>query len=171
MWWIGILILIIILGSFAYASLRAIGWVPIWSKDVKNVIKLADIKEGEKFCDLGCGEGKVVVAAGRAGAKATGYEISILFYIIAKIRSWFSRGKVKIRFKDFWLIDLSDMDIVFFFLIPKIYPKMKTKLQKELKPGARVIAYVWPFDDWEPEQVIKRDKAPAIYLYKIKATD
>jgi SAM-dependent methyltransferase len=140
----------------------------MWSKDVDNVMELADLRPGEKFCDLGCGEGKVVVAAANQGAKAVGYEISILLYVIAKIRSWFSKGKVEIKFRDFWLVDLSDMDVVFFFLIPRIFPKMKEKLERELKPGSRVITYVWPMKGWKEERIIKRAKGPAIYLYNIK---
>jgi SAM-dependent methyltransferase len=161
-------LLIVILFSFAYAFFRSIGWVPMWSKDVDNVMELADLRPGEKFCDLGCGEGKVVVAAANQGAKAVGYEISILLYVIAKIRSWFSKGKVEIKFRDFWLVDLSDMDVVFFFLIPRIFPKMKEKLERELKPGSRVITYVWPMKGWKEERIIKRAKGPAIYLYNIK---
>ena len=163
-----ILILIFIfLLTFAYAFIRAIGWVPMWHKDIESVMKLADIKPGEKFCDLGCGDGKVVLAAAKKQAKAVGYEISLLLYFIAKVRSWFSKGQVEIKFRDFWLVNLRDMDIVFFFLIPRIFPKMKAKLEKELKPGSRVITYVWPMDGWTAVQVIKREKGPAIYLYKI----
>jgi len=163
-----LVVLIIILFSFAYAFFRAIGWIPMWSKDVATVIKLADLKPGDKFCDLGCGEGKVVVAAAKNGAQAVGYELSLLLYIIAKIRSWFSRGKVQIKFRDFWLVDLSEMDAVFFFLIPRIFPKMKEKLERELKPGARVVIYVWPMKGWQPEKVVKRENGPAIYLYRMK---
>lgn len=165
MWLFWIIISLIILGSFAYTTFRSIGWVPMWSKDVKSVMDLAGIKSGDKFCDLGCGDGKVILAAGQAGAKAVGYEISLLFYLIAKFRSWISRYDVTVKFRDFWLVNLSDADVVFFFLIPHIYPKMKNKLEKELKSGAKIIAYVWPFEGWQPVKKIKRDKGPSIYLY------
>jgi len=163
-----LLFLVITLISFAYAFFRSIGWIPMWSKDIANVMKLADIKPGENFCDLGCGDGKVALAAAKHGAKAVGYELALLMYIIAKVRSWFSAGDVQIKFRDFWLVDLSDMDIVFFFLIPRIFPKMKEKLERELKPGSRVITYIWPMKGWKVEKVIKRDKGPAIHLYKIR---
>lgn len=163
-----LLVMIVILGTFAYAFIRAVGWVPMWSKDVDSVIELADIKPGEKFCDLGCGDGKVVLAAAKQQAKAIGYDISLLLYVIAKTRSWFSKGQVEIKFRDFWLVDLGDMDIVFFFLIPRIFPKMKAKLEKELKPGSRVITYVWPMKGWEAIKIIKRKNGPPIHLYKIR---
>lgn len=164
---LGLVLLFAFITTFAYSVIRAIGWVPLWKKDLQAIIKLADIKEGEKLCDLGCGDGRLLAAASQAGAKATGYELSFFFYLVSKLRSAFSKHKFEVKFRDFWLVDLSDMDIVFFFLIPKIYPKMRDKLAKELKPGARVIAYVWPIDGWQAYQVFKRDKGPAIYIYKI----
>ena len=161
------IILLLILITFFYSIVRAISWVPMWSKDLKRFLQLAEIKSGQKVYDLGCGDGKLLFAASSQGAKATGFEISIMPYIIAKIRQLFNRNKVTVKFRDFWMVDLSDADVVFFFLIPRIYPKLKEKLQKELKPGAKVIAYVWPFDDWQPTTIDKVDKRPTMYLYKV----
>ncbi|MBT4850219.1 class I SAM-dependent methyltransferase [Candidatus Parcubacteria bacterium] len=140
----------------------------MWGKDIKTILDLADVKKDDKVYDLGCGDGKVVFAAADRGAKAEGLEISVLPYLIANARKIISRNKAKISFKDFWMTDLSDADLVYFFLIPRIYPKLKTKLEKDLKPGAKVIAYVWPIEGWEPTKVEKREKGPAIYLYEIK---
>ena len=163
-----LVLLFAILLSFFYSVVRAISWVPMWGKDIKTILDLADVKKDDKVYDLGCGDGKVVFAAADRGAKAEGLEISVLPYLIANARKIISRNKAKISFKDFWMTDLSDADLVYFFLIPRIYPKLKTKLEKDLKPGAKVIAYVWPIEGWEPTKVEKREKGPAIYLYEIK---
>ena len=137
----------------------------MWSRDLKRFLELADLKEGQKVYDLGCGDGKLVFTAASQGAKAVGYEISLLPFIIAKVRQLFNKNKVSIKFKDFWSADLSDANVIFFFLIPRIYPKLKNKLEKELKPGTKVVAYVWPMKGWEPVKIDKRDKGPAMYLY------
>ncbi|MFH1508996.1 MAG: class I SAM-dependent methyltransferase [bacterium] len=158
--------LIIILGTFVYANIRAIGWVPMKSKDIAKVLELADLKPNETFCDLGCGDGKLIMAAGQK-AQALGYDISIPLYIVAKIRSFFSKGKVQVKLRDFWLVNLENCDVVFFFLIPRIFPKMKEKLEKELKTGARVIIYVWPMPGWKINKVFKNKNDHSIYLYKI----
>ncbi|MBT6691763.1 class I SAM-dependent methyltransferase [Candidatus Parcubacteria bacterium] len=139
----------------------------MWSKDTKNVLDLAEVKSGQKIYDLGCGDGKLLFAAARLGAKAEGLEISVLPYLLAKIRQLFSKDKVTIKFRDFWLVNLSDADVVFFFLIPRIYPQLTKKLKKELKPGTKVVAYAWPIKEWQPIKVSKRDEGPAIYLYQI----
>lgn len=162
------IILLLILLTFFYSVVRAISWVPMWSKDLERFLNLAKIKKGDKVYDLGCGDGKLLFAAAKYGAEAEGFEISVLPYIIAKVRQIIDKTKVKIKFRDFWMVNLSGADVVFFFLIPRIYPKLKKKLQSELKPGTRVVAYVWPFEDWEPDTVDKAENRPTMYLYTIK---
>jgi len=161
-----LIFILLILFTYFYSVVRAIAWVPMWSKDLENVLELADIQKGDKVYDLGCGDGKIVFAAASQGAKAIGYEVSLIPFIIAKIRQLFNKNKGSIQFKDFWFINLADADVVFFFLHPRIYKKIKTKLEKELKPGTKVIAYVWPIENWKIKKKIKRDKGPAIYLYE-----
>src|SRR3990167_2385365 len=113
--WI-ILILFLFLGTSAYAGLRAAPWFPTWSRDLDRFFKLADIKPGQKFYDLGCGDGKIVFAAAKTGAQAVGFEISLLPYLIAKTRSFFVKN-AEIEFRDFWNADISNADIVYLFLV------------------------------------------------------
>jgi len=165
MFWF-IFIFMLFLGTFAYAGIKAAPWFPTWSRDIERFLKLADIKPGDKFYDLGCGDGKLVFAAAGAGAKATGFEISLLPYLIAKSRSFFVKN-AEIRFKDFWKQTLFDPDVVYMFLTPKANPKAKDKLEQELKKGARVIAYTWPIEGWQPVKIDRTPGQPSIYLYII----
>jgi len=160
------LILFLFLGTFAYAGIKAAPWFPTWSKDVERFLNLAEIKTGQKFYDLGCGDGKLVFAAAGAGAEAVGFEISLLPYLIALSRSLYVKNS-KIIFKDFWKADLSDADVVYIFLTPKVNPKVKIKLEQELKRGSRVIAYSWPIDGWLPIEEDRAEGYPSMYLYKI----
>ena len=161
---IWLLLLLAFVISFAYAGIRAAPWVPLHARDVERVVTLMDLKGGEVVYDIGCGDGRILAAAAEKGAQATGFEVSLLPYLLAQIRRL--RGKkFRVRFKDFWWQDLRQADVVFFFLMPKIFPKLKEKLERELKPGARVISYVWPIDGWEPTRVDRREGSPALYLY------
>src|SRR3989344_4526870 len=158
------ILLFIFLGTFAYAGILAAPWFPTWSRDMQRFLKLADIRPGQKFYDLGCGDGKLVFAAAGAGAEAVGFEISLLPYLIALSRSLYVKNS-KIIFKDFWKADLSDADVVYIFLTPKVNPKVKIKLEKELKKGSKVIAYSWPIEGWVS---MKTDLVPGqlpMYLY------
>ncbi|MBI5229789.1 MAG: hypothetical protein HY981_00585 [Candidatus Magasanikbacteria bacterium] len=161
-----LLILLIFILTFVYASWRAAPWVPIHSKDVVRLIKLAHIQQGQRVYDLGCGDARVVCAAARAGARATGFEVSLLPYLLAQARIALQKNKnARVCYRDFWSADLRDADLVYFFLMPKIYPKLKEKLERELKPGAKIIAYVWPFPDWTPTACDRMPGQPTLYLY------
>lgn len=162
--WIFIILFFIFLGTFAYAGILAAPWFPTWSRDIARFLRLADIKPGQKFYDLGCGDGKLVFAAAGAGAQAIGYEISLLPYLLAIVRS-FSIKNSKIIYKNFWKVNLSDADIIYCFLTPKINPKARDKFENELRPGAKIIAYTWPIDGWQPIKEDIQKGRPSIYLY------
>jgi hypothetical protein len=109
--------------------------------------------------------GKALLIAEREfGARATGFEISILPYCIAKINLFLGRAKkektrpggasAKIIFKNFFEQDLHDADVIFCFLFPPIMHKVEHKLRNELKPGARVVVYAFPLSTMAPTQTI-----------------
>ncbi len=162
--WIFIIILFIFLGTFAYAGILAAPWFPTWTRDIQRFLKLAEIKPGQKFYDLGCGDGKLVFAAAGAGARAVGFEISLLPYLIAKTRSFFVEN-TEVRFKNFWKQNLSDADVIYIFLTPKVNPKAKLKFEQELKPGTRVVAYTWPVIGWTAIKEDFTSGQPPMYLY------
>ena len=158
--------------SFAYACFRAAPWVPMHAKDVPRVMALARLSEGEVFFDLGAGDGRTIIAAAQAGAKAKGYEISLLPFFIAWGKILFS-GQIKnskMIFRDFWHVDLSRADIIFVFLMPKIRERLKEKIEREMKPGSRIITYVWPMIGWEADQIDVVEGRPKIYSYSIKGS-
>ena len=163
------LLLLALSASAAYGGFRAAPWAPTRKGDEERFLRLAGIKPGQKVYDLGCGDGRMLLSAARAGAIATGYEVSLLFYFITyfKILRAGLRQNCRVLCRDFWRADLSEADIVYFFLMPKIYPKLKAKLEKELKPGAKVLCYIWPIDGWTALSQDKPDGKNTMYLYQI----
>ena len=73
---------------------------------------------------------------------------------------------IKIKFQDFWNVNLSDANIVYLFLMQGVYPKLKTKFEKELKPGTKVIVYAWPIEGWTPIKIDQSSNSLPIYLYQ-----
>ncbi len=159
------IILVIFVGTAAYAGFSAAPWLPSRKKDVNRMVKFANIQPGDNVYDLGCGDGRLLAAAKKFEPKCNvfGIELSLLPYIVSKLRV---RGKV--CFGDLFKKDLSDADVVFVFLMKRIYPKLKAKLEKELKPGTRVIVNTWRIDGWEVEKKDSGYKKAIVYLYKIK---
>jgi len=162
---------LICLLTVALASLSLAPWVPTRKKDLPRILKLADLQADEIFYDLGCGDGKVVAyLAKNTKAKTIGIELAFPFYLVCKMRQLFYRNKnLKIKFKNLLKKNLSNANVVYLFArSPETLNKgFKQKLEHELKPGARVISYAFPFPGWIPTIVSKPNKNDiTIYLYK-----
>lgn len=142
---------------------RGIFYVPSKREKIKKMIELANIKQGELACDLGSGDGRLVIALAQAGAEAHGYEINPLLVILAKfrIRKAGHSGKAFIHWKNFWQVDFSKFDVITIYGMSFVMKRLEKKLKHELKPNARVVSNAFPFPNWPPSQ-----KAGRVYLYK-----
>ena len=162
-------ILFIVLGTFAYAGYSAAPWLPMRKYDIERFCQFSDISPGEKFYDLGCGDGRIVCAASKRGARASGCEISVLPYVLAKLRCVVSGISTNsIQYYSLWSADIRDADTVFFYLLPHMQSRLKEKFENELKGGARVITYAWPIDGWQPVKVDHTAGKLKLYMYKIE---
>lgn len=144
-------------------------FVPMEPEIVERSLKLAEIKPGDVFYELGSGDGRVVTAAALKGAKAIGIEIDKLRVLYSSF--WLKIFRIKnaqIINRDIFDVDLSDADIVFTYLLERTNEKLEEKLKKELRPGTRVVGVGFPFPNWRP---IKIDPYGPIYgpihLYKV----
>lgn len=165
-----LLLLIILLATFAWAGLSAAPWVPCKSNDITRIFNLANLEAGKIFVDIGAGDGKTVIAAARAGTIAHGYEISLIPYIIARIKILFLpreiRRKVFFHYKSFWNVDFGNFDCIYLFLMPKIFPKLVEKIKKECKTGTKIICYVWPLPELSLKEISEENKSPKIFFYE-----
>lgn len=168
-----ILLLVAILavfGTLAYGAISAAPWVPMPQRDVNRLLKLANLRAGELLYDLGCGDGRLLVAAAeKYNVRAVGYELALVPYCAAQIRRLLSgaRSRIRIEYGNFWQADLSDVDAIVCFLTPYAMRKLEPKLTRELvRPGARFISYSFRLHSRQPK-LVNREKtndAP-IYLY------
>ncbi len=174
-----LIILIIFLVIFVFlavflllVSLLLVAPVSTPQKVIKKVLKEAGLKRGESFYDLGCGDGKVLLAASRNhGCKAVGYELNLPVFLLSKFKV-FLHGKsrnIKIHFKNFLNQNLKGADVIFCYLAPRLVRKLEKKFEKEpLKKGTKIISFTFAFKNWQPKKIIKLDpKTPRIYIYEI----
>lgn len=144
-------------------------WLPIREKDVGRALDLARLRTGERFYDVGCGDGRVVAAAARRGAAAVGLEISFALWCACRLRQALGGAPgAAFLLKNLYRQDLSDADAVYVYGTSKTNARdLRPKLEAELKPGARVVTYAFRVDGWEPAAV-DRGALPSdkpLYLY------
>lgn len=163
---------IAILVPTVLALINGAPFVPTPIDAVKKMVELAKIKKGEKVYDIGCGDGRIVYLANKDfEADATGFELSPLVFLLACIRKIIWKSKAKIRFGNFKNKNLSDADVIFCYLLPDTLKKLQEKLDRELKPGARVVSYAFQIGNWtesHKEPSIPAKNIASIYVYHKK---
>lgn len=153
--------------SLYRARKSAAPFFPTPKSAIRGALKEAELAPGKTFYDLGAGTGKALILAEKEfGARATGFEISLLFYWIAKINLWIRRSNAKLIAKDFFNEDLRDADVVFCFLAIRTMQKMEDKIKTGLKPGARVIVYAFPLPTMTPRKIITVRGQWKIFFYR-----
>ncbi|MFA6537728.1 MAG: hypothetical protein WCT18_05025 [Patescibacteria group bacterium] len=161
------LAIFIILLSFGIAGYSATPWVPTRKHDYSRIFSLAEIRPDEVFMELGCGGGLLLTQMAKQGAKTIGYEISLLPFFVSLLRKIFQNQKTSLHFKSLWRADLRSADIVYFFLMPNIMPKLKEKILRECRPRTKIISYAFPIADLPITKTDEQKGHPPIYLYKI----
>jgi len=164
----GIFFLIMVgLMSLIWTSSRGAPWVPTHRDIVDRMLRMAAVRPGELVYDLGCGDGRVLVAAARHfGARAVGVELDLGRYLwsvltITLLGLW---GRVRLIRADLFDVDLSSADVVFAYLLQDTNDRLKDKLRNELRPGARIVSNTFHFSGLP---LARMDDELRLYLYRI----
>jgi SAM-dependent methyltransferase len=143
-------------------------FVPSKRKVIQEMLKLAKIKPGERVVDLGCGDARILIHAEKEfQAKAEGYEISILVWLLAQLNRLLHRSHVKIYRRSLFIADLRKVDVVICYLLPTMMQQLSPKLRKELKPGARIVSASFQLPGFKPSKISEiPTRGGRIFLYK-----
>jgi len=153
--------------SICFPSLYGGAWSPSRMRLVRKMLKMAELKPGETLIDLGAGDGRIILtAAGEFGAKTIGVEIDPVRLQICRTRAAAMglENLVTVTWGNFFEMDMSEADVVSFYLSQAAADKLAAKLRKELKPGARVVSNRRPMPGWEAEKVDRLDR---LYMYRV----
>jgi|SRR5581483_1746979 len=148
-------------------------YIPSPQTIVERMLEAGHVKAGDLVYDLGSGDGRVVItAAQKFGARAVGVELRPDLYRIAleRIKALGLDDKVRMIQGSALRVDLSPADVVTMWLLTSSNERMKPKLEKDLKPGARVVSNQFPIKGWKPADVVKAKAGSmehTIYVYEI----
>jgi peroxiredoxin len=139
--------------SFEMAGL--VPFVPSESGTVDAMLKLAGVAATDVVYDLGCGDGRVVIAAAKTyGARGVGVDIDP--ERIAEARANAKKAGVEhlVQFEERALLDcdLRGATVVTMYLLPKMNMELRPKLLAELLPGTRVVSHAFTMGDWKPDR-------------------
>lgn len=131
-------------------------YFPTPDQAVDAMLKLAGTGPNDVVYDLGCGDGRIVIAAAKFfGARAVGIEIdpSPLRMAVYSARRAGVGDRVRFVRGDLFEADIREATVVTLFLLENVNRRLLPKLLKELEPGTRIVAYRYGFGDaWPPEK-------------------
>jgi len=153
-------------------------FVPSPTCVVEYMLKLADLKSGEVLFDLGAGDGRTVIMAAKTfGARGVGIELreDLAKKALGAIHENGLDDRVTILNTDMFAVNLTSADVVYLYLTTSANEKVKPKLERDLKKGARVVSHDYEIVGWPPEKIETYCENPklgypshTIYLYRKK---
>ncbi len=149
-------------------------FVPTPEGVVRRMLELAEVKPGELVYDLGCGDGRIlIIAASEFGARAVGIEIrrDLVEKCVKRVKELGLEDRVTIIHGNFFDIDISDADVVTLYLLTSVNERLRPKLERELRPGARVVSHDFEVVGWKPikvEEIKEGWRSHKIYLYVVR---
>lgn len=154
----------------AYAGLIGAPWAPTRIASVKKAFDDIGIDAKDTVVDLGAGDGAILLQAALRGARAIGYELSPIMWIVGWIRT-LGRKAITMKYGNLYRVVLpKETTLVFFFLMPKHMDQVgKYLASQEISGATLVLSYAFSFKNIAPARVYREKKCAPLYLYQISA--
>jgi SAM-dependent methyltransferase len=130
-------------------------YVPTPPEVVDEMLRLSGVKAGDVLYDLGCGDGRIVIAAAkRHGVRAVGIDIDPLRIQESNANAAAAglAGKVRFLQQNIFEADFKDATVVTMYLLTSVNVRLRPKLLTELRPGTRLVSHSFGMDDWRPDK-------------------
>jgi len=136
---------------------------------VNAMLELANVTGGDTVYDLGCGDGRIVIAAAQKyGARGVGIDINParIEEARANARDAGVDHRVSFEANDLFDADIHSATVVALYLLPDVNLRLRPRLLRELKPGTRVVSHAFDMGDWKPDKelVVEGER---LYLWTI----
>lgn len=123
---------------------------------VERMVRIAELKRSDVVYDLGCGDGRIVIAAVKqAGCRGVGIDIDET--LVKRSRENAARagvaGRTRFIEQDLFTADLREATVVMLFLWPEVNIRLRPILLNELKPGSRVVSHMHTMGEWKPDKM------------------
>jgi len=160
--WLVLLVGLVIV-SFGTVVLVGAPYLPTLRPQVKAALELADLKPGQTLLELGCGDGRVVLAAARQGLKVVGYELNPVLALVAWLRTRRYRQQVRIIWGDYWHSAWPPAEAIFVFLLSKYMNKLDKKIVQYPHKPVNLVSFAFVIPDRKPAQ-----RRAGVFLYQYK---
>ena len=144
-------------------------WVPTPEEVVDRMLTMAQVGPSDFVVDLGSGDGKIVIAAAKRGAKSLGIEYNPDMVKLAQdnARKAGVSDRASFRRADIFETDFSQATVITLYLLPTLNMKLRPQLL-QMKPGTRIVSHSFTMEDWEPDEVSSIE-GRRVYFWRVPA--
>jgi SAM-dependent methyltransferase len=152
--------------------IHQVPYVPTPQDVVEKMLELAKVTSDDVVYDLGSGDGRIVItAAQKYGARGVGVEIDPELYreSSARVKELRLDDKVHIMCENMFDVSVHPATVVMLYLLTSFNEKLRPMLERELRPGTRIVCHDFHVPQWEPDKVVdvesKNNISHKLYLY------
>jgi SAM-dependent methyltransferase len=150
-----------------------IAYIPTPFDAVEAMLDLAQVTDQDVVYDLGCGDGRLLIrAAQRCGARGIGIDIDP--DRIAEAQRQAARAGVgdRLTFRqgNLYDSDFGEATVVMLYLMPHLNLRLRPQLQRQLRPGSRIVSHQFDMGDWTPQRIlplVPSEEDSTLYLWHI----
>ena len=167
--------LVVIILCFGLVLVWGPPYLPTLSKQVTIALDLMELETGETLLELGCGDGKVLVAAAKRGYKAVGYELNPLLVLLCKLRTYRYRSTVQVHWGNFLTRPWPACAGIFVFGLQRIMPALDKKIMQSLadsvnsaslnNPSVQVVSFAFTFPNRQP---VRQVAGVSLYRFEVR---
>ena len=143
----------------------SIPYVPSPMYVVHKMIEVAEIKKGDILYDMGSGDGRIVIeAAKKFGIRGVGIDLNPELVAKAKANA-LEEGVsdlVEFRAQDAFTVDMSPATVLTLYMLPEFNAKLRPIMDRQLKPGTRVVSHDYPVEGWVPT---RQESVPGTFVH------
>ena len=139
---------------------------------VERMLDMANVGPGDYVIDLGCGDGRINIAAAKRGAYGHGVDIDPERIKEARENAKKAGVSDKVVFweENIYNTDFSRATVIAMYLFPSINLKLRPSFLENLEPGTRIVSHDFGMDEWKPDKQIGRMENHAALLWIVPAT-
>ena len=139
---------------------------------VRAMLEIAIVGKNDFVYDLGCGDGRIVIAAAqKAGARGVGVDLDPQRIRESEENALKAKVTDRVRFfqQDLFQTKIDKATVIMLYLWPEVNLKLRPKLCQELRPGTRVVSHSHNMGSWEPDQDMTTSDGHRVYMWVIPA--
>ncbi len=157
------LVVLTVVLCFGFVVLFGAPFLPTLRPQLVTALDLLELKPGETMLELGCGDGRVMVAAAKRGITCIGYELNPIMALIAWLRTRRYGKQVRVVCGDYWRTQWPEAQGIFGFILPRYMSKLHKKIMQYPYRPIKVASFAFQIEQVKPAMV---EHGIFLYWYK-----